>query len=161
VRRLGISRSGTAKTHFDAVWSADHLHEALGKSSILILAAPETQQTTGLVDGRALATLQRDGYLINVARGALVVTQDLANSVGDGWLAGVGLDVSDPFPLPADHILRRMPNVVITPHCGGVGAELDIAAHVVRNIERLRSGLELQNVLALEEDPKGKFLRLS
>jgi phosphoglycerate dehydrogenase-like enzyme len=160
VRRIGISRSGVPKAHFDAVWSTDRLHDALGISSILILAAPETQQTTGLIDGRSLAAMQPHGYLVNVARGALVRTPDLVNALADGRLAGAGLDVSDPFPLPASHALRQMQNVIVTPHCGGAGAEADVASHVVRNIGRYQAGLELQNVIALTVDLKTNLPRL-
>lgn len=103
------------------------------RSDVLVLCLPLTGQTRGLVDARFLALMPPGSYLINVARGGIVVTQDLAEALQRGRLAGAGLDVTDPEPLPSDHPLRRLPNVVISPHVAGRTVQTQAAAlEVVR-----------------------------
>ena len=99
----GVDRAGTPEELFAA-------------TDVLSLHAPATAETVGLVDAAALALLRPGGYLVNVARGTLVVTDDLVAALDSGQLAGAFLDVTDPEPLPADHPLCRHPRVLLSPH---------------------------------------------
>jgi phosphoglycerate dehydrogenase-like enzyme len=93
--------------------------ELLAVADALVLCAPLTDATRGMIDRAALAAMPREALLVNVARGPLVVTEDLLDAMLAGRLGGAGLDVTDPEPLPADHGLRRIPRVLISPHNAG------------------------------------------
>lgn len=111
--------------------------QLLLQSDVLVLCAPLTGETRGFIDRDALRRLRTDAILVNVARGPCVVTEDLTEAMGDGHLHGAGLDVTDPEPLPAQHPLRDLPNVLITPHVGGWSITAQRAAidRMVGNIE--------------------------
>ncbi len=78
--------------------------------------APLTTETTGLFNAKFFAALKPTAYFVNVARGGSVVTADLQKALEEGRIAGAGLDVVEPEPLPADHPLWKAPNLIITPH---------------------------------------------
>lgn len=85
-------------------------------ADVIVNTAPLTTETTGLFNAKFFATLKPTAYFVNVARGGSVVTADLQKALEDGRLAGAGLDVVDPEPLPANHPLWKAPNLIITPH---------------------------------------------
>src|SRR5262249_36255018 len=84
----------------------------------VILTTPETPGTVGMFNTKLFSRMKRGAYFINIARGRCVVTADLVEALRSGHLAGAGLDVADPEPLPPDHPLWSMSNVLITPHVG-------------------------------------------
>lgn len=119
------------------------------EADFIVNALPLTAATTGLFDARFFAATRRGAYFINVARGASVVTEDLVAALRSGQLAGAGLDVTEPEPLPADHPLWTMPNVLITPH---VAADSDVQNErylllVTENLRRYVAGEPLLNVV--------------
>jgi phosphoglycerate dehydrogenase-like enzyme len=85
-------------------------------ADVIVNTAPLTTETTGLFNAKFFATLKPTAYFVNVARGGSVVTADLQKALEEGRLAGAGLDVVEPEPLPADHPLWKAPNLIITPH---------------------------------------------
>lgn len=101
------------------LWPPERLDELLPQVEFLFLAAPLTDETRHMIDSRRLALLPRGAFLINVARGPLVVESDLVAALRSGQLAGAGLDVTEKEPLPLDSPLWHEPNVIITPHVGG------------------------------------------
>ncbi len=101
------------------LWPADRLDDLLEAVDILYLAAPLTELTRNMIDARALAKMRAGSILINVARGPLVVEEDLVAALRTGQLGGAGLDVTAEEPLAASSPLWDLPNVVITPHVGG------------------------------------------
>jgi phosphoglycerate dehydrogenase-like enzyme/glyoxylase-like metal-dependent hydrolase (beta-lactamase superfamily II) len=103
----------------DFVFSLDRpekLMDLLPKADVVVLACPLTAETRGLLGQKQLRAMKKSAYVINVAHGGLVKTADLVAALKKGTLAGAGLDVTDPEPLPDDHALWKLPNVVITPH---------------------------------------------
>jgi phosphoglycerate dehydrogenase-like enzyme len=100
----------------------DKLMDLLPKVDVLVLACPLTAETRGLIGEKQLAAMKRSAYLINIARGGLVQTEALVNSLKSNRLAGAGLDVMDPEPLPDDHPLWMLGNIVISPHVGAQSA---------------------------------------
>ncbi len=98
------------------------LDELLPQADVVILAAPLNASTRGMFDAPRFAKMKPSAVLINVARGGLVVERDLAAALDAGQLAGVGMDVAEVEPLPADSTLWDRPNVMITPHVGGQSA---------------------------------------
>ena len=94
--------------------------DLLARSDVLVVCCPLTEATRGLIDAGALAAMKADAVLINVARGPIIVTDALVAALARGHLWGAALDVFDTQPLPADHPLFALPNVMLTPHVAGI-----------------------------------------
>ena len=112
-------RARTGDPDFGTVHCSDELHPVLGEFDYVVLAAPLTEQTRGLVDARALARFKPTARLINVGRGELVVQDELVEALSAGQLSGAALDVFDTEPLPATSPLWEMPEVLVSPHMSG------------------------------------------
>ena len=124
------------------VLGADGLHEALPGATLVVLALPLVPETVGLVGRPELALMDEDAWLVNVARGAHVVTDDLVDALRAGAIGGAGLDVTDPEPLPDAHPLWSLPNCLITPHTGNT-AEMAtplLSARIAANVARFAAG---------------------
>ncbi len=98
----------------------DKLMEALPEADVVIIAIPGTPQTRGLIGRDALVAMKEGAYLINVSRGTVIDIDALTEAVRSGRLGGIGLDVTEPEPLAADHYLRHVDRVIITPHYAGM-----------------------------------------
>jgi phosphoglycerate dehydrogenase-like enzyme len=124
----------------------------LRRSQVLVVCAPETSETRGLVNAAALAQLPSGSLLVNVSRGALVVEPDLVDALRAGRLVGAALDVFATEPLPADSPLWTLPNVLVTPHVSGVSREFwKRQVHLVtENLARLQDGRPLLNLVDME-----------
>lgn len=92
------------------------LEELLPQADFLVLSLPLAPESQGLISREELARMKPTAYLVNVSRGPHVVTDDLVDALRGGRIAGAGLDVTDPEPLPEGHPLFEMPNVVLSPH---------------------------------------------
>ena len=99
------------------------LDELLAESDFLSLHAALTAQNRGFIGEAQLSKMKRTAYLINTARGALVDENALAQALREGWIAGAALDAFAVEPLPAEHILRKAPNVLLTPHLASFARE--------------------------------------
>jgi phosphoglycerate dehydrogenase-like enzyme len=102
----------------DRVVGPDELDEALTGARLVVLALALTPETVGILDRRRLELLAPDGWVVNVARGAHVVTDDLVAVLAEGRIGGAALDVTEPEPLPEGHPLWDEPRCLITPHTG-------------------------------------------
>jgi phosphoglycerate dehydrogenase-like enzyme len=125
------------------------LDELLQSCSVVVVAAALTPETRNLLDQRRLALMPPGAYLINVARGGLIDTQALVAELRAGRITAA-LDVTDPLePLPANHELRRLPNVLLTPHiaAGGLETRRAIGEMAVGEVERFFKGEPLENVV--------------
>lgn len=133
----------------DALWPAEGLGRLLAESDIVVLAAPLNADTRGMIDRTALARMKPTALLVNMARGPLVVTDDLIAALESGRLAGAVMDVTDPEPLPADNKLWDLPNVIITPHVGGQAKTRidDMTDLFCENLRRWQAGEKLINLL--------------
>jgi phosphoglycerate dehydrogenase-like enzyme len=122
----------------DRVVGLASLDDVLVDADALVLALALTPETDGLVDRARLDRLGPDGWLVNVARGRHVVTDDLVAALADGTLGGAGLDVTEPEPLPEGHPLWRAPNVLVTPHVGNTPdmAVPLLSARITDNVTR-------------------------
>jgi D-3-phosphoglycerate dehydrogenase / 2-oxoglutarate reductase len=111
------------------------LDELWLRSDIISLHAPATVNTRHIVDASALQTMRRGSYLINCARGALVDHAALVNALDSGQLGGVGLDVTEPEPLPVGHPLLTHPLAVVTPHVasGTVAGRRRLYEHAINH----------------------------
>jgi phosphoglycerate dehydrogenase-like enzyme len=97
--------------------------DLLAGSDIVSIHLVLSERTRGLIGARELGLMKRGAYLVNTSRGPIVDEAALIRALGDGTIAGAGLDVFDEEPLPRDHPFRRLPNIVITPHLGYVTEE--------------------------------------
>ena len=133
----------------ESVMGIDELPELLGWSDFVVIAAPQTPETTGWFDAATLAHLRPSSYLINIGRGAIVVLDDLVAALRAGRLAGAALDVYEVEPLPADHPLWDFPNVILTPHTAGYSPVIAARhlATLVENVGRFARGEPLINVV--------------
>jgi phosphoglycerate dehydrogenase-like enzyme len=135
--------------YVESLLPADQLAAILPQVDFLVLAAPLTEVTRGMIDARALAQMKPGAFLINMARGPLVVERDLVAALESGHLAGAAMDVTEVEPLPADSPLWEMRNVVITPHVGGQNAHRadDMTDFFCENLRRYLAGRPLRNVV--------------
>jgi phosphoglycerate dehydrogenase-like enzyme len=128
------------------------LEDLLRDCSVVVLAAGLTPESRGLLDARRLSLLPDGAYLINIARGGLLDMEALLAELRSGRIA-VALDVTDPLePLPEGHELRRLPNVLLTPHvaAGGVEVRREMGAIAVAEVARFFGGEKPENVVTRE-----------
>ncbi|HUG85567.1 MAG TPA: D-isomer specific 2-hydroxyacid dehydrogenase family protein [Euzebya sp.] len=119
--------------------------EALPGADAVVLALALTPETIGVIDARALAAMEDTAWLVNVARGPHVVTDDLVAALRTGVIAGAALDVTDPEPLPDGHPLWDLNNCLITPHTANTEAMAVplVSARVTANVRRMGAGQRL------------------
>ncbi|STC68626.1 D-isomer specific 2-hydroxyacid dehydrogenase family protein [Corynebacterium pilosum] len=113
---VAVNRSGNPVEGADRVVTTEQLDEVWPDADVVVNLLPLTEQTRGLVDKQAFETMPDNAIVVNVGRGPVVNTDDLVWALQNGVIAGAGLDVTDPEPLPDDHPLWSMPNCQITPH---------------------------------------------
>ncbi|HMN22178.1 MAG TPA: glyoxylate/hydroxypyruvate reductase A [Ottowia sp.] len=137
---LGWSRTPRALDGVRCLAGAGELPEFLAATRVLVTLLPLTPHTRGILDRSRLTQLPRGSYLINLARGALVVEDDLRALLDDGQLAGATLDVMCEEPLPPDHWMWSHPAVQLTPHISGMTLRGDTIVQVARAVEALQGG---------------------
>ena len=122
----------------DQVVETHRLHEALADARLVVLAVALTPETAGIMGTEEFDRMREDAWLVNVARGAHVVTDDLVGALRAGAISGAALDVTDPEPLPDGHPLWELDNCLITPHTANTWemAEPLFADRVGTNVER-------------------------
>jgi glyoxylate reductase len=119
----------------------DDLHAALERADFVSIHTPLTPETRHLIDADALARMKPTAILVNTARGPIVDQDALAQALREGRLAGAGLDVTDPEPLPPDHPLYETPNLLIVPHIGSATTTAR-AAMADRAVDNLLAALD-------------------
>ena len=154
LRVVASRNSRRAKPEFvDYVGLSDELLSLASDADIVVNTTPLTTATTGLFDARFFSVLKPSAYFINVGRGKSVVTEALVDALQNSKLAGAGLDVVEPEPLPRDHPLWSMPNVIITPH---ISARSDLVMErfwifIQENLRRYVAGEKLLNVVNMKK----------
>ena len=145
VRVLGHRRRPTGKEPVHAMLRRDELLDALPRCDVVVLAAPATAETTGLVDETFLAAMAPGSVLVNVARGVLVDEPALLAALDRGRPEAAILDVFATEPLPADSPFWDHPRVVLTPHssAGGLARHGRVVNLFVENLARYRDGRPL------------------
>jgi phosphoglycerate dehydrogenase-like enzyme len=139
----------------DRVFTMGQELDFLAGLDYLILALPHTQKSTGIIGVRELRSLPRTAFLLNPARGPIIQEQALLAALREGWIAGAALDTHFAYPLPPEHPLWHMPNVLLTPHISGDDHSVLFPARMadlfVRNVARLLAGQPLLNWITPEE----------
>jgi phosphoglycerate dehydrogenase-like enzyme len=131
------------------VHPAEALPDLLPHADIVVVAAPHTSRTRGLIGRDELAIMRREAVLVNVSRGALVDEVALADALERGTIAGAALDVFQNEPLPADSPLWRAPNLLITPHTSWIRTDhWDVMTELfAQNLARFEAALPLVNLV--------------
>ena len=153
VTTLGVRRHPDDGGPTDEVVDPDAFHDALARTDYLVLACPLTDETRGLVDREAFTTLPPGAVLVNVARGPVVDTDALVAALRSNEIRGAALDVTDPEPLPPDHPLWGLSNVLITPHNAGHTPQYysrlaDVVAEILRTVDETGRYEGLRNQVA-------------
>ncbi len=130
----------------------DELPKLAAEADVVVNITPLTKSTTGLFDKAFFSNMKPTAYFINIGRGKSVVTKDLLAALKNGEIAGAGVDVTDPEPLPADHPLWKAPNIIITPHNSAPSDQmLERFWILVReNLRRYVAGEKMLNVVNLK-----------
>ncbi len=138
--------------YVDRLLAPEGLDELLPQADILMLTAPLTKQTRGMIDRQAIARMPEGSILINVARGQLVVEADLVEALQSGQLWGAALDVTPEEPLPTSSKLWEISNLIITPHVGGQSKRRidQMTDFFCENLRRYQVGQPLLNLVDKE-----------
>lgn len=159
LRALGVHTVGVCRRTegerpgFDDLFSLDRAETALAQADFVLCALPDSNETRGYFNKNRLCRMKQDAVLINVGRGSLIDLEALTGLLQSGKFFGVGLDVTDPEPLPEGHPLWSMPNVLLTPHVAGVSfghlahTEGKIWKICRENLENYLAGKPLRNLV--------------
>ena len=132
----------------------DELLALAAKADFIVNTTPLTPETKGLFDARFFAAAKQGAYFVNVGRGQSVVQKDLVAALRSGHLAGAGLDVTEPEPLPADDPLWSFGNVIITPHVA-TDSDLGQAARIAITAENVRRYVAGEKMLSVVDLGRG------
>jgi len=157
---LGMKVIGTRNSsregpdYVSRVGLADELPAMIGEADVVVAALPLVPATTHLFDAKMFARMKKTAYFISVGRGGSVVTDDLVAALNAGTIAGAGLDVTDPEPLPKDHPLWKAKNIIISPHMSAL-SDLGQAARMLILKEQVRRFANGDKLLSVVDFRKG------
>jgi len=148
----GSSREGP--DYVSRVGLSEDLPAMIGEADVVVAALPLTPGTTNLFDAKMFARMKKTAFFINVGRGGSVVTNDLVAALNNGVIAGAGLDVTEPEPLPKDHALWKAKNIIITPHMSAQ-SDLGQGKRVLILGEQIRRFVAGDKLLSVVDFKKG------
>lgn len=143
MRVIGVKRDlSQPVADVDELVSPDAFVPALAEADVVVLSCPLTESTRGLMNAQAFAAMRPSAIVINVARGGCADQDALIHALETGQIAGAGIDVTEPEPLPDDSRLWALDNVILTPHTGGETRQYEenVLDALVENIGRLQRG---------------------
>jgi len=142
-------RSMERPAFVDELWDIKDIDRVLEESDYLVIAAPLTPETRGMVGAAELHKMKPTAHLINIGRGAIIDEAALIDALKNGVIAGAGLDVFEKEPLPPDSELWDMENVIISPHIGGAAPESRTLSFEIflDNFRKFVAGEPLRNVV--------------
>lgn len=152
MRVIGVRASGRPHSAVQTMVRPDELHSVLPQADFLLIAAPLTEDTRGLIGAAKLDLLKPGCGIVNMGRARIMDYDALAERLADGRIGGAILDVFDPEPLPAESPLWSTPNLIIVPHCSSDDPERYMPAVLdmfFENLGRYLSGRPLRNRIDL------------
>lgn len=152
MRVTGVNRSGRPHPAVDRTFPVQRLREALSDADFIVVATPLASDTVGLIGAAELAACRSGAVIINVGRGPVIDSHALLRALNDGNIAGAGLDVTDPEPLPPDSPFWMMPNVIISPHISGAAPERyyeRLVDHVLANTRAWIAGQPISDQVVI------------
>lgn len=144
---IGWSRSARQMPDVACHHGAEGLNTFLSQANVLVCLLPLTADTRGILNCARLEQLPLGAYVINVARGALIVENDLLAAIRSGHLSGAALDVFAEEPLPANHPFRQEPKIAMTPHIAALTMRTETLAQVAGKIAALEQGLPVAGMV--------------
>jgi phosphoglycerate dehydrogenase-like enzyme len=149
MRVIGIRRNARPTPHVDEIFPREKLKDFLGQSDFVVVTAPRTPETVGMMAEEEFRTMKPSAYYICFSRGGVADDTALLRALHEGWIAGAGLDAHGVEPLPPDSPFWTSPNTIITPHNGAATRAtrqrgVDI---FVDNLKRYVSHQPLSNVV--------------
>lgn len=148
----GWSRGRKTLPGIESFAGPGELPAFLRRTDILVVLAPLTADTRGIVNAANLAHLPEGAYLVNAARGPLIVEKDVIAALDSGRLAGAFLDVFDTEPLPVDHPFWKHPKIIVTPHVAALNLAGPGSDRIAENVKRVRAG---QTPIGLVDKTRG------
>jgi phosphoglycerate dehydrogenase-like enzyme len=152
MRVIGVRRRIAPAPGVDLIVAPDSLAEVAAEADYLAVAAPLTAATRGAISREVIGRMKKTAWIVNIARGAIVDEDALVDALREGRLGGAGLDAFSTEPLPADHPLWTLENVIISPHSSNSSPHVRerTVALFKENLRRFKSGAELLNRVDLE-----------
>ena len=153
MRVLAVKRHPPAASHSDPLvertYGPGGLHEVLGLSDYVVVAAPLTPETRGMIGDAEFAAMKREAVIINVGRGPVIDEAAMVRALTERRIKGAALDVFDREPLPDGHPFYRLDNLLLSPHCADHTSDwLERAMNFfIEQFERFRTGQPLLNVV--------------
>jgi len=150
-KTVGVKRTATAVAGFDEVRALEELDELIPQADVVVLIMPHNPQSVGLMSAARINAMKDDAILISSGRGSVLDQDALVEAMNGGKLWGAALDVTEPEPLPADHPLWEIPNLILTPHVAG-GMRLELTRRrciemAQENLARYLKGEKLHNIV--------------
>jgi phosphoglycerate dehydrogenase-like enzyme len=147
-----VRRRVTEMEGVDDVVATEQFMEALPGADAVVLALALTGETRGIIGRNEMEAMESHAWIVNVARGGHIVTDDLVWALREGVIGGAALDVTDPEPLPADHALWSLENCIITPHVGNTpDMAVPLLSDRIRlNVRRWADGDELMGPVHID-----------
>lgn len=152
MRVVGIRRTPRETPNVDVVYPVEQLHELLAESDFVVMTAPRTPETKGMLGEAEFRAMKSTAYYVCFSRGGIADDAAVLRALNEGWIAGAGLDAHSREPLPADSPFWTAPNTIITPHNGATtpGTRQRGVDIFVENLRRYLAGEPLHNVVNKE-----------
>ena len=149
MRVVGLRRSMKPCANVDELFTRERLHDLLAQSDFVVVTAPLTEETRGMLGEDELRIMKPSSYIVVVSRGAIVQEEPLLRALNEGWVGGAGLDAHSAEPLPPDSPFWAAKNTIITPHCGALsnGMRVRTLDIFIDNLRRYVRGEPLRNIV--------------
>jgi phosphoglycerate dehydrogenase-like enzyme len=149
MRVLATRRTPGADARVDGVYPPERVGEMLAQSDLVVVTAPLTPQTRGMIGEAEFRAMKPTAFFINISRGEVCDLPALERALREGWIAGAGLDAHHVEPLPADSVLWDLPNVIVTPHNASTSraSKARAIATFAANLPRFASGEPLRDTV--------------
>jgi phosphoglycerate dehydrogenase-like enzyme len=149
IKVIGTKRRAAPLPHVSRVYPPEATDEVLGASDFVLLLLPSTRDTENFMDAKRFRAMKSNAWLLNFARGALIVDDDLIQAVRSKSIGGAVLDVFRKEPLPSDHPFWTTEGIVVLPHIGGLHPQRDaaVAEVFVANARRFLAGEPLETLV--------------
>lgn len=146
---IGMRRSGEPAEHFDRMYRREQLHEFLGAADFVVVTAPRTPDTLGMLGPAEFAAMKPSAYYVCFSRGGIADDAALLDAIVSGRIAGAGLDAHGEEPLPPESPFWDAPNTIITPHNGATtpGTHKRGLEMLIENLRRYRTGEPMVNLV--------------
>lgn len=149
MRVLGLRRSDRPAANFDRFYRREELHEFLAESDFVVVTAPLTPETKGMLDEAAFRAMKPSAHFVCFSRGGIADDEALLRALREGWIAGAGIDAHGVEPLPPDSPFWDAPNTIVTPHNGATSRQTRQRGYAIfaDNLRRYLAGQPLVNVV--------------